>query len=181
VIAGFTAAGRVENLTNLPMSALGVATQTFVGQNYGAENYERIIKSVRRIFLLDLLVSVAMSITLYTVGPHMVSLFMTEQNPEIMMAAKRYILAIAQCYSLVAVLFVMRNTLQGLGFTYANMIAGAGEFFGRLAIAFVFTPLIGFAAVCYAGPAAWLLADIPLVIIYLSKERKFKKQIEKEE
>jgi putative MATE family efflux protein len=181
VIAGFTAAGRVENLTNLPMSALGVATQTFVGQNYGAENYERIIKSVRRIFLLDLLVSVAMSISLYTVGPHMVSLFMTEQNPEIMMAAKRYILAIAQCYSLVAVLFVMRNTLQGLGFTYANMIAGAGEFFGRLAIAFVFTPLIGFAAVCYAGPAAWLLADIPLVIIYLSKERKFKKQIEKEE
>ena len=39
VIAGFTAAGRVENLTNIPMSGLGVATQTFVGQNYGARNY----------------------------------------------------------------------------------------------------------------------------------------------
>ncbi len=174
VIAGFTAAGRVENLTNLPMSALGVATQTFVGQNYGAGNYERIIKSVKRIFLLDLLVSIAMSIILYAAGPHVVSLFMTEESPEIMFAAKRYILAIAQCYSMVAVLFVMRNTLQGLGFTYANMIAGAGEFFGRLAIAFVLTPLLGFSAVCYAGPAAWLLADIPLVIIYLSKQRKFK-------
>lgn len=174
VIAGFTAAGRVENLTNLPMSALGVATQTFVGQNYGAENYERIVKSVKKIFLLDLLVSVAMSLILYAAGPHVVSLFMTEESPEIMFAAKRYILAIAQCYSMVAVLFVMRNTLQGLGFTYANMIAGAGEFFGRLAIAFVLTPLLGFSAVCYAGPAAWLLADIPLVIIYLSKQRKFK-------
>ncbi len=174
VIAGFTAAGRVENLTNLPMSALGVATQTFVGQNYGAGNYERIIKSVRKIFALDLMVSVAMSLILFSIGPHMVSLFMTEENPEIMEAARRYILAIAECYSLVAVLFVMRNTLQGLGFTYANMIAGAGEFFGRLAIAFVLTPLLGFAAVCYAGPAAWLLADIPLVIIYLSKERNFR-------
>ena len=175
VIAGFTAAGRVENLTNLPMSALGVATQTFVGQNYGAENYDRIIKSVKKIFILDLCVSVAMSLLLYTVGMPMVSLFMKEQNPEIMAAAQRYILAICQCYSLVAILFVLRNTLQGLGFTYANMIAGAGELAGRILIAFVFTPIIGFSAICYAGPAAWLLADIPLAIIYLSKHRKFKK------
>ena len=73
----------------------------------------------------------------------------------------------------------MRNTLQGLGFTYANSIAGIGEFFGRLAIAFVLTPALGFDAVCYAGPAAWLLADIPLIIIYLYKSRKFKNFIEK--
>lgn len=177
VIAGFTAAGRVEGLTNIPMSGLGVATQTFVGQNYGAKNYKRIISSVKKIFLLDLVVSVLMSITLFTIGEAIVSLFMTEQNPEIMAAAKSYILAISQCYSLVAVLFVMRNTLQGLGFTYANSIAGIGEFFGRLSIAFVLTPIFGFNAVCYAGPAAWLLADIPLIIIYLFKQRKFKKLI----
>lgn len=174
VIAGFTAAGRVEGLTNIPMSGLGVATQTFVGQNYGAKNYGRIIKSVRKIFLLDILVSVVMSITLYTIAEPVVSVFSTDMSPEIMAAAKRYILAIAQCYSLVAVLFVMRNTLQGLGFTYANSVAGIGEFFGRLSIAFILTPALGFDAVCYAGPAAWLLADIPLIIIYLIKQSKFK-------
>lgn len=173
VIAGFTAAGRVENLTNIPMSGLGVATQTFVGQNYGAKNYRRITDSVRNIFILDLLVSVAMSTTLYFIGPPMVRLFMTENNDAIISAAKEYILATAQCYSMVAILFVLRNTLQGLGFTYSNMIAGAGEFFGRIAVAFVFTPLIGFKAVCYAAPAAWLLADIPLAIIYLKKHKYF--------
>ena len=174
VIAGFTAAGRVEGLTNIPMSGLGVATQTFVGQNYGAKNYDRIIKSVKKIFLMDLLVSALMSITLYTIGEPVVSLFSSNMSPEIMTAAKRYILAIAQCYSLVAILFVMRNTLQGLGFTYANSVAGIGEFFGRLSVAFILTPALGFDAVCYAGPAAWLLADIPLIIIYLFKHRKFK-------
>lgn len=173
-IAGFTAAGRVENLTNIPMSGLGVATQTFVGQNYGAENYERIINSVKKIFILDLIVSVIMSITLYAIGEPVVSLFITEPNPDMMYAAKRYILATAQCYSLVAILFVLRNTLQGLGFTYSNMIAGAGEFVGRLTIAFILTPLLGFNAVCYAAPAAWLLADIPLAVIYLGKHKKFK-------
>lgn len=175
VIAGFTAAGRVEGITNIPMSGLGVATQTFVGQNYGAGNYRRIREGVRKIFILDLAVSVIMSITLYLIAEPVVMLFMEEFNPDIMAAAKRYILAIAQCYSLVAVLFVMRNTLQGLGFTFANSVAGVGEFFGRLLIAFVLTPMIGFDAVCYAGPAAWLLADIPLIIIYLFKQHSFKK------
>ena len=181
VIAGFTAAGRVENLTNLPMSALGVATQTFVGQNYGAKNYKRITKSVSSIFLLDLGVSIAMSLTLWLIGTPMVSIFMKEQNSEIMQAAQRYLLATVQCYSLVAILFVLRNTLQGLGFTYANMIAGAGEFFGRISIAFVFSKLIGFTAVCYAAPAAWLFADIPLIIIYLIKRKQLiKMENEKE-
>lgn len=175
VIAGFTAAGKVENLTNIPMSGLGVATQTFVGQNYGAKNYDRIVKSIRKIFVLDLVVSVIMSITLYAIGEPLVSLFSTEVNSEMMFAAKKYILATAQCYSLVAILFVLRNSLQGLGYTYANMIAGAGELVGRIAIAFIFTKIIGFSAVCYAAPAAWLLADIPLAIIYLNKEKKFKR------
>lgn len=174
VIAGFTAAGRVEQVTNIPMSGLGVGTMTFVSQNYGAKQYDRIVKSVKNILLLDICVSVICSIILVTVGPSVVTLFMTEQNEEIMFAAKHYLWAIAECYSLVAVLFVFRNTLQGLGFTYANTIAGVGELFGRLAVSLIFTPLIGFNAICYAGPVAWLLADIPLVMIYLSKKKKFK-------
>ena len=177
VIAGFTAANRVEQVLNIPMSGLGVGTMTFVAQNYGAKNYKRIIVNVKRIYLLDLTVSVVCSIILISAGPYVVSLFMTENNQYIMDAAKHYLTAIAQCYSLVATLFVFRNTLQGLGFTYANTVAGSGEFFGRLAVALIFTPLIGFNAICYAGPFAWLLADIPLIVIYLNKRKEFSKLI----
>lgn len=175
VIAGFTAAGRVEGITNIPMSGLGVATQTFVGQNFGAGNYGRIKDGVRKIFILDLIVSVAMSFVLYFAAEPIIMLFGDNMTGEIMSAAKRYILAIAQCYSLVAILFVMRNTLQGMGFTYANSVAGVGELFGRISVAFILTPLLGFDAVCYAGPAAWLLADIPLIIIYFIKQHRLRK------
>ncbi len=171
VMAGFTAAGRVENLTNIPISGFGVSAQTFVGQNYGAKNFERIKKGVRIILIMNILTAIIVGIIYYTAGPWAVSLFMSEENEAIMAAAKGYITAISRCYILVAILLTLRNSLQGLGFTYANMIAGAGELFGRLAIAFVFTPLIGFDAVCYAAPAAWLLADIPLAIIYAVKKR----------
>lgn len=175
VIAGFTAAGRVEQVLNIPMSGMGVANMTFVSQNYGAKNFDRIIKTVRKILILDILISLVCSLVLITAGSSVVSLFMTEYNENVMRAAKHYLFAIAECYSLVAVLFVLRNTLQGLGYTYSNMIAGAGEFLGRIAVALIFTPLIGFDAICYAGPVAWLLADIPLFVIYLKKQQQFKK------
>lgn len=87
-IAGFTAAGRVENLANIPLSGLSVGTQTFVGQNYGAKNYDRIIKSVKKIFVLDILLSVVLSVAMLVVGMTIVRLFMTEPNEEILFAAK---------------------------------------------------------------------------------------------
>ena len=174
VMAGLTAAGRVENITNISMSALGVSTQSFVGQNYGAKNYERIIKSVKRLFVLELVVSVFMSALLITIGKPLVSLFTSEPNEAMLAAAGRYILSIASCYSLVAILFILRNTLQGLGFTYANAIAGTGELVGRIFISTVMAKIFGFPAVCFAAPTAWLLADIPLGIIYLKKQKQFK-------
>lgn len=114
------------------------------------------------------------SAVLILVGPLAVRLFMKTPNEEMLYASKHYLIAISACYSLVAILFVLRNTLQGLGCTYANTVAGIGELFGRLTIALLLKPLFGFSAVCFAGPAAWLLADIPLAIIYLHKRRDFK-------
>lgn len=173
VIAGFTAAAKVEQVTNIPMSGLGVGTMTFVSQNYGAKQYDRIVKSVKKIFWLDIGVSVVCSTVLISLGPLIVKLFMQTPNEEMIYASKHYLIAISSCYSLVAILFVLRNTLQGLGCTYANTVAGIGELFGRLSIALLLKPLLGFSAVCFAGPVAWLLADIPLAIIYLHKRRQF--------
>ena len=55
-------------------------------------------------------------------------------------------------------------------------IAGAGELVGRILVALVFSRLIGFEAVCFAAPAAWLFADIPLAIIYLKKRKELIKK-----
>ncbi|MDE6659422.1 MAG: MATE family efflux transporter [Eubacterium sp.] len=171
-VAAITAAGKVEQITNIPMSALGVANSTFVAQNYGAKNYKRIVSSVRRILVLDLIVCVVCSTVLILAGPYVVRLFIETPSSEIMGYAKQYLYTIGGCYFLVSLLYVFRNTLQGLGFTYANTVAGAGELVGRLLVAYCFARIFGFAAVCFAGPVAWLLADIPLIILYLRVKKQ---------
>ena len=171
-VASITAASRVEQITNIPMSGLGVGNSTFVAQNYGAENYKRIIESVRKILVLDLIISLICSAILIFAGPYVVRLFIENPSAEIMDYANQYLFTIGGCYCLVSLLFVFRNTLQGLGFTYANTIAGAGELLGRMLVAYLLTPVFGFAGVCFAGPAAWLLADIPLIILYLRVKKQ---------
>ena len=171
-VAAITAAGRVEQITNIPMSALGVGNSTFVAQNFGAKNYKRIIESVRKILVLDLMISLVCSAVLILAGPYIVRLFIENPSAEIMDYSMQYLYTIGGCYSLVSLLFVFRNTLQGLGYTYANTIAGAGELIGRLLVSYFFTRLFGFAGVCFAGPAAWLLADIPLIILYVIVKKR---------
>src|SRR5699024_2266468 len=122
-IAAITAAGRVEQVMNIPMSGLGVSNSTFVSQNYGAKQYERILRSVKNIFILDLLVSVACSAVLIFAGPHVVQWFVDEPDAQLLSYADQYLYTIGGCYMFVSVLFVFRNTLQGLGCTYANAIA----------------------------------------------------------
>lgn len=115
VVAAFTAAGRAESITNIPMSNLAVAASTFVAQNYGAGQYRRILTTVRKVFVVDLGLSVLCSLVLFFGGEQIVGLFMTDYNSQIVYAAKEYLFAISLCYSLVSVLFVLRNTLQGAG------------------------------------------------------------------
>ena len=125
--------------------------------------------------MVDLGLSVLCSLVLFFGGEQIVGLFMTDYNSQIVYAAKEYLFAISLCYSLVSVLFVLRNTLQGLGCTYANAVAGAGELIGRITVSYLFTPLFGFKAVCFAGPVAWLLADLPLIVLYWRKAKQMRK------
>jgi Na+-driven multidrug efflux pump len=171
-VVAITVANQAESITNIPMSGMGVALATFVSQNYGAKQHARIAQTVHRVFVLNLGISVVCSVVLATGGCWLVPLFMHDYNPEIMQMASQYLRVTALCYSLVSALFVLRNTLQGLGFTYANMMAGAGEFFGRIGVALVIAPLFGFVGVCFAGPAAWLLADAVLAMIYRKKRNE---------
>ena len=47
-IAGYTSAGRYEQLFFLPLLGLSTATVTIVGQNFGAKQYQRVIETYKK-------------------------------------------------------------------------------------------------------------------------------------
>lgn len=65
-----------------------------------------------------------------------------------------------------ALVNIMRFTIQGLGFGKLAILAGVCEMTIRSAAGFYFVPRIGFTAAWIASPMAWIFADIFLVPTY---------------
>ncbi len=173
-IAGWTVANKPELLANIPLSAIGVACATFSGQNFGAGKMDRVRQGVNSAMLFSGGLSVVMSTILYFFGDNISRLFLDSDNAQAISASKTYLQTIAIFYISLAALFVFRNALQGIGKSYVSMMAGVAELFGRIIAAMILSKFFGFVGVCLASPAAWILADIPLLVIYYLKVVKGK-------
>lgn len=177
IMAGFTIANKPELLANIPLSATGVACATFAGQNYGAGRMDRVRQGAKSAILFAGSMSVIMSTILYFFGGKISEIFVDKGNSETITAAHTYLKVIAIFYFALAVLFVFRNILQGIGKSYVSMIAGVSELVGRVVAALIFSKWFGFFGICLASPFAWICADVPLLIIYYFKVMRKKKDV----
>ena len=70
------------------------------------------------------------------------------------------------------VLHVMRSAIQGMGNTALPMLSGMVEFIMRTATALCLPLAAGEIGIFFAEPAAWLGADVVLVLSYILVSRK---------
>ena len=89
--------------------------------------------------------------------------------------SRKYLITFSAFY--VPLLFVnlLRFTIQGLGFSNLAVAAGVMEMVARGVFGLCLVPYLGFDAVCFASPAAWLMADAFLfpAYFYCMKKRGY--------
>ena len=73
-------------------------------------------------------------------------------------------------------IFVFRNALQAMGKTFLPLFAAFLELVGRSVVAFTLPDVIGYKGICYAGPAAWILASVPLIVTFIIYMKIYKKK-----
>ena len=83
VVAAFTAASKVENLSTQTMPTLGTAIATYCGQNLGAGKYKRIYEGMRKGFFICIFISLAASAICVFGGRFIVSWFVSNPSEEI--------------------------------------------------------------------------------------------------
>ena len=76
------------------------------------------------------------------------------------------------CYVFLALLFIFRNTLQGLGKSFIPTLSGVLELVVRIFAAIVLTALWGFTGACLANSMAWVSAMALLAIGYFVIARR---------
>lgn len=94
-------------------------------------------------------------------------LFVDSSEQQIIRQVSWFLAANSAFYFPLALVNIVRFTIQGLGFSRFAIFAGVCEMVARSFVAMAFVPLFGYAAICLASPAAWILADLFLIPAYL--------------
>ena len=166
-VTAYTAASKIDNLATQSLYALGSTVATYCGQNYGAGQFSNIRKGVRYSMAIGV-VCALVGLAFVTLGAEpMTKLFSSDVTDEIMDMSKQYLLWQGGFYIFLAIIFVYRDALQGIGRSALTMIGGMLEVAGRVVASLVFAKHFGFAGICASNPTAWVFVDIFLVIAYV--------------
>ncbi|GAA3881155.1 MATE family efflux transporter [Tessaracoccus defluvii] len=170
-VAAFTAAARVDQLAVAPLASFGLALTTFVAQNRGAGRWHRIRHGVWRISLLTWILAVILGAFVILAGEPLAQLFVGSGSPQVVEAAHGYLVVQGLLYPILASVFVLRNTVQGLGETLIPTIGGFMELILRAAAGLLLVVPLGFFGVALAAPLAWIGALIPVAICWFGWRR----------
>ena len=174
-MAGFSAAGKLQNIIATVFSAFGATIATYVGQNRGAGKMDRVRQGVRTTQMMIIVYSVFAMAVVLLFGRYMMWIFVSPSETEVIDVAVLYFRTVFWCYPFLGSIFLYRNTLQGLGYGLVPMLGGVFELVARAGIVLLVAGRTSFVGVCLSDPAAWLSALIPLVPYYIYTMRKWKK------
>lgn len=163
IIVAHTAARKVTMIFLIPFFVLGTALATYCGQNLGAKEYARIRKGIRDTILASWLWCALAILIVYTLSPALIRLVTASSEPEILETAALYLKVNAVFYFLPAAICILRNSMQGLGDTRTPLFSSLIELAGKVLIAFLLAPVIGYMGVILSEPAVWILMVIPLI------------------
>lgn len=166
-VAAMAAGNRIHMIFGASMESVGLTMATYCSQNIGAMKFSRIRQGIRIALLMELVFSLFALAVLYLFGTTLALLFVDSTEVEVMELIRTYLHINTLFYMLLGILYVFRNSIQGMGYGVLPMFAGIFELVGRCFVAFALVGRLGFVGVTLANPVAWLAADLLLLGVYI--------------
>ena len=166
IVAAWTALGKFDALFWMTSNAMGTALCTFVGQNFGAGQYDRMRKGVRSWLLTDVLVTLCLSTLLITLAPWALRLF--TDDAEVLGYAMQMMWYFAPFYVVWVFIDIFSNALRGAGDSLRPMIISlVGVCLLRILWIFLVVPHWNtIAGVSLSYPFTWGVTALAFLIYY---------------
>lgn len=111
-IAAYGAAVRIEQLVLLPTLGLNVAVLSIVGQNFGAGNFERIIKARSLVTKIGILIMLVGMVIIFFTSPYLIQIF--NGDPFVIDAGTTYLRIEVLAFMTYVFLNMNISVLQGI-------------------------------------------------------------------
>lgn len=176
-VASFTVYFRVELIIYLPIVALGQAVVSFIGQNYGAGNWERIKKGNRLCIFGGSLITFAACILLIIAMPVILNVF--TKDAAVAAQTLEIVKVTFPFYFFYTVLECFSSNLRGFGKAFLPMIVTVISFCGfRIIALFALmakNPSPDKVALSY--PISWGIAAAAMAMLYVRNNRNRSRKI----
>ena len=176
-VASFTVYFRVELIVYLPIVALGQAVVSFIGQNYGAGNWERIKKGNRLCIFGGSLITFAACILLIIAMPVILNVF--TKDAAVAAQTLEIVKVTFPFYFFYTVLECFSSNLRGFGKAFLPMIVTVISFCGfRIIALFALmakNPSPDKVALSY--PISWGIAAAAMAVLYVRNNRNRSRKI----
>ena len=170
IMAAFAAAVKIDSFAYMPVQDFGNAFSTYVAQNYGANQPDRIKKGIRSAGLTSAVFCIVISVLVCAFAAPLMGIFIDPAQTEIIAAGVQYLRIEGACYIGIGVLFLLYGYYRAVNQPGMSVILTIASLGTRVALAYLLsaTPL-GVTGIWLSVPIGWALADAIGIGYYLRK------------
>ena len=174
IMAAFAAAVKIDSFAYMPLQDFGNAFSTFIAQNYGAQQPERIRRGIRAAVLLSSVFAVCVSACVVLLAAPLLGLFLQPGETEILQAGVTYLRIAGAFYVGIGGLFLLYGLYRAVGRPGMSLVLTVISLGTRVALAYALSavPAIGVVGIWWSIPIGWALADLTGVLVWRRAGRK---------
>ena len=167
-IASWAAIGKIDGFIWMVMSAFGIAITTFVGQNFGAQKFARVKKSIRVCLMMSLSTTIALSVLLLVFMEPLLRFFTGDET--VIQIGQNFFWVLAPSYFTYVFIEILSGAIRGAGEAFQPMLITCFGVCGLrilwLALVAVVPQLHTMQMVAMNYPITWVIAAIVFIIYY---------------
>lgn len=168
VIAGYSAAVKLNNLIITSFTTLGNGISNYAAQNIGAKKLERIKPGFRAGIKMVWLISLPFALLYFFAGRFLLYIFLENPTPDALQTGIQFLCILSPFYFVVSAKLVADGILRGAGMMNQFMIGTFSDLILRVVLAIVLSRHFGSVGIWCAWPIGWTISTILSILFYRS-------------
>ncbi|MCH5147122.1 MAG: MATE family efflux transporter [Clostridiales bacterium] len=170
VVAGYTAASKVNIFAVNCFVTLSNGVSNFTAQNYGIGDKSRIKQGFKWGCILSLIIALPFFLIFFIFPSFAVKLFMTEVSEEALTAGRHFLMFVSPFYFIICLKLISDGVLRGTVKVWCFLISTFSDLLLRVGFAYILEGPAGLQSdgIWLSWPVGWTLSTVLSLILYFS-------------
>lgn len=170
VMAAFAAAVKIDAFAYMPVQDFGNAFSTFIAQNYGAKEDERIRNGLKAAVSISIGFCLVVSLLVFICAKPLMMIFVNEIDA--IKEGVRYLRIEGSFYLGIGCLFLLYGLYRAIGKPTMSLVLTIISLGTRVLLAYILSSIVGVVGIWWSVPIGWFLADLFGFGYYILNKKK---------